>query len=115
MMPQFLTDVLERGALPWNGRLLILLSDPRVHRVRVVDCGEPLAEVDVVPRLRLDPRERDAEGAYGRVRVGVLDRLSFAAASIPDGVEPLIIEGHLPDGCPGVPYRAPIVLYWPTR
>ncbi|WP_433189079.1 M15 family metallopeptidase [Actinoallomurus sp. CA-150999] len=48
----------------------------------------------MVPGLRLDSRERDAAGAYGRVRAGVLDRLGAAAAMLPDGVELLVIEGH---------------------
>ncbi|MCO5971620.1 M15 family metallopeptidase [Actinoallomurus soli] len=77
---------------------MILLSDPRVLRVPVVECGEPLAEVGTVPRLLLDPRERDAEGAYGRVRMGVLHRLRSAAADLPGGVRLLIIEGHRATG-----------------
>ena len=57
---------------------MILLSDPRVLHVPVDDCGEPLVEVASVPALRLDPRERDAAGSYGRLRSGVLKRLRLA-------------------------------------
>ncbi|WP_308295751.1 M15 family metallopeptidase [Streptomyces odontomachi] len=73
---------------------MILLSDPRVHAVPVVECGEPLAEVTGAPELRLDPRERDPEGAYGRMRSGVLARLRRAARELPDGIVPLVVEGH---------------------
>ena len=60
----------------------------------IVDCGEPLADVTSVPWLSLDPRERDAEGAYGRARTGVLKRLRTVAEALPGGVRLLVIEGH---------------------
>lgn len=72
---------------------MILLSDPRVLRVPVRECGEPLVDVTAAG-LRLDARERDADGAWGRVRVGVLDRLRAAAAELPSGLDLLIVEGH---------------------
>jgi D-alanyl-D-alanine dipeptidase len=73
---------------------VILLSEPRVHAVPVAECGEPLVEVADAPELRLDPRERDAQGAYGRVRSGVLARLRRAARELPDGIVLLVVEGH---------------------
>jgi len=73
---------------------VILLSDPRVLAVPVRECGEPLAEVTGVPGLALDPRERDGDGAFGRVREGVLTRLAAAAAALPDGLRFLVIEGY---------------------
>lgn len=83
---------MRSACVEWT--VLILLSDPRVLRVPVADCGEPLVEMGPVSRLRLDSRERDADGAYGRVRAGVLERSATAAALLPDGVELLVIEGH---------------------
>ncbi|MGW5781310.1 M15 family metallopeptidase [Streptomyces sp. NPDC003863] len=73
---------------------MILLSDPQVGNVPVQDCGEPLAEIASVPAIALDSRERDEDGAYGRVRIGVLERLSSASEKLPDGVRFLVIEGH---------------------
>ncbi|MFJ4366647.1 M15 family metallopeptidase [Streptomyces chartreusis] len=73
---------------------MILLSDPRVINIPVQDYGEPLAEIASVPVFVLDPRERDAAGAYGRVRIGVLERLCSASEMLPDGVRFLVIEGH---------------------
>lgn len=73
---------------------MILLSDPRVRDIQVHDCGEPLAEIADAPPLRLDERERDPQGAWGRVRTGVLDRLLIAAAALPDGLHLVIVEGH---------------------
>ena len=72
----------------------MVLSDPRLRAVPVEECGEPLAEVTAAPELRLDPRERDPLGAYGRVRSGVLDRLREAARALPDGLRLLVVEGH---------------------
>ncbi|MGW5257637.1 M15 family metallopeptidase [Streptomyces sp. NPDC004012] len=73
---------------------MILLSDPRVIGTPVADCGEPLAEIATVPAVKLDPRERDERGAYGRVRIGVLERLRSASERLPVGIGLLVIEGH---------------------
>lgn len=73
---------------------MILLSDPKVINIPVRDCGESLAEIASVPVMVLDPRERDEAGAYGRVRIGVLDRLRSASETLPEGVRFLVVEGH---------------------
>ncbi|MFF2936385.1 M15 family metallopeptidase [Streptomyces mirabilis] len=73
---------------------MIFLSDPKVINIPVKDCGQPLAEIASVPRIVLDPRERDEAGAYGRVRIGVLERLCSASEMLPDGVRFLVVEGH---------------------
>ncbi|MFF7928428.1 M15 family metallopeptidase [Streptomyces mirabilis] len=73
---------------------MILLSDPKVINIPVQDCREPLAEIASVPVIVLDPRERDEAGTYGRVRIGVLERLRSASETLPDGVRLLVIEGH---------------------
>lgn len=72
---------------------MILLGDPRVKRVPVHECGEPFADVTTAG-LALDERERDADGTWGHVRQGVLDRLRAAAAELPAGFNLLIVEGH---------------------
>lgn len=73
---------------------MILLSDPRVINIPVRDCGEPLAEIASAQGIALDPRERDEAGAYGRVRISVLERLCSASEMLPDGLSFLVIEGH---------------------
>ncbi|MCE4944129.1 dipeptidase [Streptomyces albulus] len=73
---------------------MIVLSDPRVADVPVRDCGEPLAEVAELPRVTLDPGERDPDGAYGRARAGVCARLRTAVAGLPAGWGFLVVEGH---------------------
>lgn len=73
---------------------MILLSDPRVRRVPVRECGEPLAQVTDVASLRLDEREKDVHEMWGQVRGGVLDRLRIAAAALPAEVAILVIEGR---------------------
>lgn len=73
---------------------MTLLSDPRVLDIPVRDCGEPLVEISSAQAIALDARERDAAGAYGRVRAGVLERLCSASDGLPDGVGFLVIEGH---------------------
>ena len=73
---------------------MVLLSDPRVVNIPVLDCGEPLVEIAAVSAVALDPRERDEAGGYGRVRAGVLDRLRSASEKLPRGIRFLVIEGH---------------------
>jgi D-alanyl-D-alanine dipeptidase len=73
---------------------MILLSDPRVAALPVHECGEPLVEAGTLPGVRLDPRERDAAGAYGRVRRGLGERLRLAARELPDGIGIAVVEGH---------------------
>jgi D-alanyl-D-alanine dipeptidase len=71
---------------------IVLISDPRVTAIPVHDNGEPLVEVR--GRLRLDDRMADEEGAYGRLRAGLLDRLERAEKELPAGYHLLIVEGH---------------------
>ncbi|WP_274918460.1 M15 family metallopeptidase [Streptomyces sp. WZ-12] len=73
---------------------MVLLSDPRVSNVPVLECGEPLVELAGGSGITLDPRERDEAGEYGRVRAGVLARLRSASERLPAGVGLLVIEGH---------------------
>jgi zinc D-Ala-D-Ala dipeptidase len=75
-------------------RDIVLISDPRVRAIPVADSGEPLAEVK--GRLRLDARMADPEGAYARLRSGLLERLERAERSLPDGFHLLVVEGYRP-------------------
>jgi D-alanyl-D-alanine dipeptidase len=76
-----------------------LISDPRVVRVPIAECGEPLVDlrdVEGEEAIQLDARKRDDAGVWLNVRVGVADRLRRAQAAAPNGVRLLVIEGFRP-------------------
>jgi zinc D-Ala-D-Ala dipeptidase len=75
---------------------IILLSDPRVARIPVRECGEPLVNLRTDDRLRMDPRQADGDGSYARLRTGVADRLLQAQLLLPAGVRFLVVEGFRP-------------------
>ncbi|WP_235910017.1 M15 family metallopeptidase [Goekera deserti] len=61
----------------------MLLSDPRVAAVPVVECGDPL--------VVLGP---EFGAARARVRAGLADRLAVAQALLPAGIVLRVQEGH---------------------
>jgi D-alanyl-D-alanine dipeptidase len=63
--------------------MTILLSDPRVAGVPVLDCGEPLVALDA----SFGP-------ARTTVRVGIADRLALAQDLLPRGLRLRVVEGH---------------------
>ncbi len=75
---------------------IVLISDPAVVAVPVVECGEPLRDVRQHADLRLDSRRADPSGAYAFLRSGLLDRLVAAQAALPAGLRLLIWEGYRP-------------------
>ncbi|MGW4464956.1 M15 family metallopeptidase [Micromonospora sp. NPDC004704] len=75
---------------------MVLLSDPAVTATLVRECGEPLVDLRDVEALRLDHRLADSDGAYARLRVGVVDRLVTAQTLLPSGIRLLVIEGYRP-------------------
>ncbi|MFC5288712.1 M15 family metallopeptidase [Actinokineospora guangxiensis] len=60
--------------------MTILLADPRVHAVPVLDNGEPLVPVPFAPRIA--------------VRAGLAARLVEARGALPPGVDLRLVEGH---------------------
>lgn len=76
---------------------IVLMSDPKIAAIPVVDCREPL--LDVRSRegaFPVDARRRDGSGAFAHLREGVLRRLADAEAHLPDGVRLLFVEGYRP-------------------
>jgi D-alanyl-D-alanine dipeptidase len=63
--------------------MTILLSDPRVSAVPVLDCGEPLVALDA----SFGP-------ARALVRAGLATRLERAVERLPRGVRLRVVEGH---------------------
>lgn len=71
----------------------MLISDPRVVAVPVLETGEPLVDLAGVDRVRIDPRKASPGGAWRFVRAALADRLAAAAASLPAGIDLLVVEG----------------------
>lgn len=65
------------------------MVDPMVD---VMDSGEALVDASAYVRVR-EPRGRGGD-RYGRVRVGVAERMRRADSMLPPGVRLLLIEGH---------------------
>src|SRR5690242_2325981 len=65
--------------------MTILLSDPRVRAVPVVECGEPLVRL---------PGDLSPAGAL--VRAGLAERLVAADALLPAGIRLRVVEGFRP-------------------
>jgi D-alanyl-D-alanine dipeptidase len=77
-------------------REIILMADPRIAAVPVLENGERLADLRRVAGLLLDERKQDGTGAFAHLREGVLARLLDAQAGLPDGMRLLIVEGYRP-------------------
>jgi zinc D-Ala-D-Ala dipeptidase len=76
---------------------IILMSDPKVAAVPVVDCGERLVDVRHVSSLLVDDRKQhDSADTFAYLREGVLDRLLTAESSLPQGLRLLFVEGYRP-------------------
>jgi D-alanyl-D-alanine dipeptidase len=75
---------------------LVLLADERISSVRVRECDEPLVDLREVGEIEMDGRQADLDGAYARVRLGVLQRLRLAQASLPVGYRLVVVEGYRP-------------------
>lgn len=75
---------------------IILMSDPKVAAIPVVDCGERLVDVRHGSSLLVDDRKQDPAGAFACLREGVLERLITAEAALPPGLRLLFVEGYRP-------------------
>ncbi|MCX4972740.1 M15 family metallopeptidase [Streptomyces sp. NBC_00620] len=75
---------------------IVLMSDPKIAAIPVVDCGELLVDVRERELFPVDARRRDDSGAFAHLRAGVLTRLVKARALLPGGVRLLFVEGYRP-------------------
>jgi D-alanyl-D-alanine dipeptidase len=75
---------------------ILLLSDPAVAAVPIVDNGEPLVDLRCVNDLRVDPRKHDGDGAFAHARAGVAEQLLAAQAALPHGLRLLVVECYRP-------------------
>lgn len=74
---------------------IVLMSDPKIAAIPVVECGERLVDVRG-SSLLVDARKQDPDGAFVYLREGVLERLLKAQATLPQGVRLLFVEGYRP-------------------
>ncbi|WP_328768687.1 M15 family metallopeptidase [Streptomyces sp. NBC_00286] len=77
---------------------IVLMSDPKIAAIPVVDCDEPLLDVrlhEPFP-IDVDARRNDASGAFAHLREGVLTRLLDAQKLLPDSIHLLFVEGYRP-------------------
>ncbi|WP_328786522.1 M15 family metallopeptidase [Streptomyces sp. NBC_00273] len=75
---------------------VVLMSDPRIAAIPVVENGEPLADARAGGHLLLDDRRSDPACAFAHLRSGVLHRLLHAESLLPDGLRLLVVEGFRP-------------------
>ena len=76
-------------------REIVLMADPRVGRIPVVDNGEPLVDLGEAGFL-LDGRMADAAGAFRQYRSGAAERLARAEKLLPAGLRLLVAEAYRP-------------------
>jgi D-alanyl-D-alanine dipeptidase len=72
--------------------VVILMGDPRVAEVPVIDCGEPLLTAG--PEFRRSSLKEDHEPYRSRLRSRVLERLGVAQQALPSGLRLCWVEGH---------------------
>lgn len=70
----------------------MLIGDPRVVDIDVRESGEPMVDLTPIPGLRIDRRKADRTGGWHHARAGLARRLADAGASLPEGVDLLIVE-----------------------
>ncbi|AVH60794.1 MULTISPECIES: M15 family metallopeptidase [Streptomyces] len=75
---------------------IVLMSDPKVTAIPVMECGERLVDVRRGGSLLVDARKQDPADAFAYLRDGVLDRLLKAQAMLPRGLRLLFVEGYRP-------------------
>ncbi|MEU5986637.1 M15 family metallopeptidase [Streptomyces sp. NPDC047434] len=75
---------------------IVLMSDPKVAAIPVVESGERLVDVRHDGRLLVDTRKQDPADAFVHLREGVLERLVKAQTMLPAGMRLLFVEGYRP-------------------
>lgn len=75
---------------------IVLIADPRVLQIPIVDNGERLVDVSALPLIRLSERRAGTYPGFRLVRQSVADKLVAAAAALPSGVSLFFEEGHRP-------------------
>ncbi len=75
---------------------IVLMSDPKVAAVPLIESGERLVDVRPGGRLLVDTRKQDQSDAFAHLREGVLERLLTAQTMLPSDIRLLFVEGYRP-------------------
>lgn len=75
---------------------IVLMSDPKVAAVPLIESGERLVDVRPGGRLLVDTRKQDQADAFAHLREGVLERLLTAQTMLPTDIRLLFVEGYRP-------------------
>ncbi|WP_084211331.1 M15 family metallopeptidase [Pseudonocardia acaciae] len=78
---------------------VVLMGDPRVAAIPIVESGEPMADLARIEAIRTESRRHSQAGVRCLVREEVARRLTAAVETLPDGLTFLVVDG----------YRAPAV------
>jgi len=75
---------------------LVVMADPRVSRIPVIECGEELVDLRDLGAVLVDPRRADVAGRFALVRASVAERLERAAYTLPSSLRLLVVEAYRP-------------------
>jgi D-alanyl-D-alanine dipeptidase len=75
---------------------IVLISDPRVVAVPIIDNGDPVTDLNEYSEIQVDRRLANESSSFHRVRSSVAEKLVKAAQALPNGLRFLVIEGHRP-------------------
>ncbi|MEU9919403.1 M15 family metallopeptidase [Streptomyces sp. NPDC051001] len=75
---------------------IVLMSDPKVAAIPVVECGERLVDVRLGDSLLVDTRKQDPADTFAYLRESVVERLLKAQTMLPHGLRLLFVEGYRP-------------------
>lgn len=75
---------------------VMLMGDPRVAAVPVVEAGDELVDLRTVPELAVGDLKADPDGSFALLRSGVVDRLLDAQERLPADFRLLLVEGYRP-------------------
>lgn len=75
---------------------IVVMGDPRVTDLPVVESGDDMVDVRAVTDLLLDRDKATPDGAYAYLRRGLVQRLLFAEHCLPSGYRLQLVEGYRP-------------------
>lgn len=79
-----------------DGADTVLLADPRVAAVPVVDCGEPLVDLRELCDVLVCDRKAGENPDRALLRRGVAERVREASLLLPAGLRFLVVEAYRP-------------------
>jgi zinc D-Ala-D-Ala dipeptidase len=75
---------------------VVLMSDPRVGAIPIVESGEPMSDLVTVESVRTESRGHSQAGVQCLVRERVARALVAASDALPGGLRFLVVEGYRP-------------------